>query len=340
MKFDVNIEPQQLNDVPELARHAESQGISGIWTTETSHNPFLPLALAGTSTSRIQLGTGIAVAFPRSPMVTAQLAWDLATQSNGRFILGLGTQVKAHITRRFSTDWAAPAPRLKEYIQALRTIWRTFQEGEPLHYSGDHYEFRLMTPFFNPGPIEHPDIPIYIAGVNKVLCRTAGEVADGFHVHPFHTARYLREFILPHISDGAESAGRSLDHIDRYCAVFVVTGHTEEERQKNAVAVKSQIAFYASTPSYRRVMEMHNYGDLADRLYAMSRNGKWSEMWKHISDDMLAEFAVVAYPDDLAQAVRERYDGLLTRVGYYYPYDPTDAALAPLWEGATRVFGQ
>ncbi|MEO0564005.1 MAG: TIGR03617 family F420-dependent LLM class oxidoreductase, partial [Chloroflexota bacterium] len=257
MNFDVNIFPDDLNQAADIAAAVEDFGFSGLWTSETAHNPFLPLALAASATNRIQLGTAIAVAFPRSPMVTAQIAWDLAAQSGGRFTLGLGTQVKAHITKRFSTTWDAPAPRLKEYVASLRAIWRTFQEGGRLNYQGEHYSFRLMTPFFNPGPIRVPEIPVYIAGVNEVLCRTAGEVANGFHVHPFHTAKYLRDFILPHIEAGAVSANRMLSDVERYCAVFVVTGADEAERKNNAIPVKSQIAFYASTPSYRAVMDMH-----------------------------------------------------------------------------------
>jgi probable F420-dependent oxidoreductase len=340
MKFDVNIAVNRLDETLPIARAVEEYGFNGLWTTETTHNPFLPLALAATVTEKAQLGTGIAVAFARSPMTTAQIAWDLAAQSNGRFVVGLGTQVKAHVTRRFGMEWAAPAPRLKEYVESMRAIWASFQNGERLYYKGEHYQFSLMTPFFNPGPIDNPRIPVYIAGVNEVMCRTAGEVADGFHVHPFHTPTYLRDFILPNIERGAQSNGRTLADVERCCAVFVVTGSTPEEIQNNAVAVKSQIAFYASTPSYRAVMDMHGWGDLHETLYGMSKSGQWAEMWEQISDEMLAHFAVVAPVDELAAAVQARYTGLLTRVGYYHPFDPSNQEQAALWRGAVDVFGQ
>jgi probable F420-dependent oxidoreductase len=338
MKFDVTIAPQTLNAVPEIARKIEDYGFAGLWTTETAHNPFLPLPLAAAATRRISLGTAIAVAFPRSPMVTAQAAWDLAEQSSGRLILGLGTQVKPHIEKRFSTLWSAPAPRLREYIEALRAIWNSFQTGAPLKYRGKHYHFTLMTPFFSPGAIECPDVPIYIAGVNQHLCRLAGELCQGFHVHPFHTVRYLRELVLPNIEQGAKKSGRTRADCALTCAVFVVTGKDIGEIRDNAGMVRAQIAFYASTPSYRTIMEIHGWGELAERLNILSREGKWFEMGDLISDEMLHEFAVVAPTDELAHAVKERYDGLLDRVGYYFPFEPTHEERAKIWRGAAEVF--
>src|SRR5262245_51275108 len=287
MQFDVTILPANLNETPDMARQAEAYGFHGLWTTETAHNPFLPLPLAAAATERIELGTAIAVAFPRSPMVTAQIAWDLAAQSRGRFLLGLGTQVKAHISKRFSTEWTAPLPRLREYIESLRAIWHTFQIGEPLRYTGEHYRFTLMTPFFNPGPIEKPDIPIYIAGVNDGLCRLAGELCQGFHVHPFHTVRYLKELTLPNIEAGAQKANRTRADVSLTTSVFVVTGQNDQEIRDNAGAVRSQIAFYASTPTYSAVMEMHGWGELHVKLNEMSRQGRWFEMGDFISDEML-----------------------------------------------------
>ncbi|MFZ4816002.1 MAG: TIGR03617 family F420-dependent LLM class oxidoreductase [Phototrophicaceae bacterium] len=339
MKFDVNIFPQRLNDAAAIGRAVEDYGFNAVWASETTHNPFLPLTHMAAATERVQLGTAIAVAFPRSPMVAAQIAWDLAEQSNGRFILGLGTQVEAHITKRFSSVWSAPAPRMKEYVESLRAIWQTFQTNTPLNYTGELYTFKLMTPFFNPGKIAHPDIPVYVAGVNAAMCRVVGEVAQGLHVHPFHTVRYLQEVALPNVAEGAARAGKSLADIERYCAVFVVTGATAEERANQAIQIKSQIAFYASTPSYSAVMELHGWLDLHERLRGMARLGQWSEMWELISDEMLAEFAVIAAPDELASAVQERYAGLLTRVGYYFPFEPDDTEKAALWRDAARVFG-
>jgi probable F420-dependent oxidoreductase len=338
MKFDVTITPQSLNDVPVLARKIEEYGFAGLWTTETAHNPFLPLTLAANATERIQMGTAIAVAFPRSPMVTAQIAWDLAAQSRGRFILGLGTQVKPHIEKRFSTTWVAPAPRLREYVESLRAIWNSFQNGAPLKYRAEYYRFTLMTPFFSPGAIEYPDIPIYIAGVNEHLCRLAGEMCQGFHVHPFHTVRYLKELVIPNIERGAQKGGRTRAGCALTCAVFVVTGKDAQEIQDNSGMVRAQIAFYASTPSYRTIMEMHGWGALADRLNAMSREGRWFEMGELVSDEMLHEFAVIAPADELAHAVKARYEGLLDRVGYYFPFEPDAPEREPIWRSAVEVF--
>jgi probable F420-dependent oxidoreductase len=339
MKFDVTIFPTDLNAAGEIARQVESYGFDGLWTSETAHNPFLPLTHAAAVTQHILLGTAIAVAFPRSPMVTAQIAWDLAAQSGGRFALGLGTQVKPHIEKRFSTTWGAPAPRLREYVESLRAIWANFQNNKPLRYLGEHYKFTLMTPFFNPGPIPHPNIPIYIAGVNEVLCRVAGELCEGFHVHPFHTVRYLKELIIPNIEAGAAKSGRTRADCALSCAVFVVTGKDAAEMRDNAGAVRAQIAFYASTPSYKAVMDMHGWSDLADQLNNLSREGRWFEMGDLISDDVLNQFAVVAPYDELAHAVKERYEGLLDRVGYYFPFVPGEQDKEILWRKAVEVFG-
>jgi probable F420-dependent oxidoreductase len=340
MYFDVTIFPNDLNTVGALARRVEADGFAGLWTSETAHNPFLPLTHAAAQTRRILLGTAIAVAFPRSPMITAQIAWDLAAQSNGRFALGLGTQVKPHIEKRFSTAWGAPAPKLREYIESLRAIWSAFQDGKSLRYAGDYYKFTLMTPFFNPGRIDHPDIPIYIAGVNEHLCKLAGECCQGFHVHPFHTVRYLREAILPHIAAGAAKAGRARADCALSCAIFVVSGADAAQVEAQKQAVKSQIAFYASTPTYSTVMALHGWADLQTQLNHHARLGRWSEMGALISDDILHEFAVIAPPDELAHAVKARYDGLLDRVGYYFPYEPDDADKARIWRGAADVFNR
>jgi len=273
-------------------------------------------------------------------MVTAQIAWDLAAQSNGRFILGLGTQIKPHIEKRFSTPWTAPAPRLREYIESMRAIWNTFQTGAPLRYRGEIYKFSLMSPFFTPGAIEHPDIPIYIAGVNEHLCRLAGEMCQGFHVHPFHTLSYLKEVVIPNVDHGAQQAGRARADCALACAIFVVTGNNTEEMNDHATLVRAQIAFYASTPSYKPVMELHGWGDLADRLNTLSREGRWFEMGELISDEMLHEFAVIAPADELAHAVKARYEGLLDRVGYYFAFVPEERERENIWRDAADVFAE
>jgi probable F420-dependent oxidoreductase len=335
MKFDAVIAPSSLTKVIATVQAIEALGFDGLWTSETAHNPFLPLALAASSTSRVELGTSIAVAFPRSPMVMAQLAWDLAEQSGGRFILGLGTQVKPHITKRFSTTWDSPGPRLREYILSLRAIWNTFQRNAPLHYRGQFYTFTLMTPFFTPGPIQTPDIPIYIAGVNPYLCRLAGELCQGFHVHPLHTPHYLREVIIPNIEQGAASTGRSRADVALTCAIFVVTGANEQEIENAKVPIKQQIAFYGSTPTYQKVLALHDWGEIALELNNLSRQGRWFDMANLITDDMLHEFAVVAPHDQLARRVRERYEGLLDRIAYYFPFEP--GVNEALWRDAIAV---
>jgi probable F420-dependent oxidoreductase len=269
-------------------------------------------------------------------MVTAQLSWDLADLSNGRFILGLGTQVKAHITRRFSTTWDSPGPRLREYILSMRAIWDSFQNNTPLKFEGEFYKFSLLTPFFSPGPIKTPDIPIYIAGVNEYLCRLAGELCQGFHVHPFHTIRYLKEAILPNIEKGLQKTGRQRSDIQLASAVFVVTGENDREIQDSKGAVKAQIAFYASTSSYEPVLACHGWESIGKDLNALSRQGRWAEMAEAIPDEMLNEFAIVAPYDQLARRVRERYDGLLDRVAYYFDFEPGQKET--LWKETIRTF--
>ncbi len=334
MKFDVTL-LSGLRDIPALAEKIDALGVDGLWTTETSHNPFLPLTHAAAHSKRTQIGTAIAIAFARSPMVTAQLAWDLAEQSDGRFILGLGTQVKAHIVRRFSSVWDSPGPRLRDYILSMRAIWDCWQNNKPLKYEGEFYKFSLMTPFFAPAPMKHSNIPVFIAGVNPYLCKLAGELCQGLHVHPFHTAKYLREIAIPNVEQGAKEAGRSRSDVELTCAIFVVTGANQKEIEINKNSVKAQIAFYASTPSYDIVLETHGWEELGKRLNVMSREGRWMEMADLISDEMLEEFAVIAPHDQLAAKVRERYDGLLDRIGYYFPFDLTTDE--QLWVDAVRV---
>jgi probable F420-dependent oxidoreductase len=319
MKLDANIPPTSLDQVPAIANLAEEIGFSALWSAETQHDPFLPLALVSENTSKINFGTAIAVAFGRSPATIAYTCWDLADASGGRMILGLGTQVKAHIERRFAMPWPeSPVGKLRELIAAVRAFWHSWQTGEKLNYRGEYYKLTLMSPFFNPGPIKHPDIPVYIAGVNTGLCRLAGEVADGFHVHPFHTADYLREVIRPAIAEGAKRTKRSLDDVSIAAPVFVVTDPDEDS------FIRAQIGFYASTPSYRVVMEHHGWGDVADQLNDLSRKGGWMEMPALISDEMLETFALVTPEDGIADALKERYAGLADRVTLYLPLIPGD----------------
>lgn len=325
IQIDLTILVPDLKDVPALARDAEDVGFAALWTSETKHNPFLPLALAAEHTTRIHLGTAVAIAFPRSPMVTAQIAWDLQKYSGGRLLLGLGTQVKAHIERRFGMTWEAPVEKLREYILALRAIWDAWQNRTRLNFRGRFYKHTLMTDFFDPGPIDHPHIPIYIAGVNKRLIRLAGELCEGFHVHPFHSVKYMREVFLPALEEGLQAGGRTRADIQLASTVFVITGRTPGEVQAMREMVRQQVAFYASTPSYRVVLDVHGWGEVGERLSMLAARKRWHEMPALISDEMLAVYAVEAPWDELADALRERYDGVLDRVALYYPFRPQEA---------------
>ena len=316
------VDGKHLPTIDEVGRAAESLGFAGLWTSETKHDSFLPLAVAANNTKRLDLGTSIAIAFSRSPMTMAQISWDLQELSDGRFILGLGTQVKAHIERRFSMPWDRPAARLEDYILALRAIWRSFQTKEPLDYKGEFYQHTLLTPFFNPGPIEHPEIPIYVAGVNTRLARLAGELCDGFHIHPFHTPEYVRQIVKPAIKEGAESKNRNPEEIKLATSVFVITGETEEDVEEQREKMRAQTAFYASTPSYRVVLEAHGWEEVGEELGKLARDKKWDEMPNLITDEMLRTFAVEATLDEVGPALRERYEGLMDRVALYVPFVP------------------
>ncbi len=338
MKFDVTVFAEDLNAAAPLANAVEDFGFDGLWVAEAAHNPFLPLAHAALATERISLGTAIAVAFPRSPMITAQTAWDLAEQSGGRFILGLGTQIKPHITKRFSAEWGKPIVQLREYILALRAIWRSFQTGAELGYHGQYYDISLLTSSITPQPMPYWQIPIYIAGVNTGLARLAGELCDGFHVHSFHTPRYLSEVLLPAFKQGRDESS-SVHPLSLSCAVFVVTGENDDAIEESKMLTKSQIAFYASTPSYSKVLELHGWSDLVPRLNTLLRRNRWNEMYTLISDDMLEVFAVVAPPDELPYKLRERYRGLLNRAGFYFPFEPTLRSKRTIWQHAAKAMG-
>jgi len=316
MKIDAALTFTNLSQVPALAQAAETLGFDAVWTSETQHEALLPLPLVAEHTRQIQFGTAIAVAFARSPTILAHAAWDLAAQSGGRFILGLGTQVKAHVERRLGMTWDAPAPRLREMILAIRAVWETWQNGAPLNFRGEYYKLTLMTPFFSPGPIGAPRVPIFIAGVNTHLCRLAGELADGFHVHPLHTVKYLRELVLPAIEAGAAKSGRTRGEVQLAGSVFVIRSDAERE------AVRQQVAFYASTPSYRSVLGCHGWQDAGERLSRLAARGCWGDMPREVSDEMLEAFAVQAPPADLAGQLLQRYAGLLDRITLYTPFTP------------------
>lgn len=331
MKVDVEVAAGSPSEVTELARRAEAFGFDCFWCNETKHDPFVQLALAASSTKQIALGTSIALAFTRSPTTLAYTTWDLQSLSNGRMILGLGSQVKGHIERRFGMKWEPPAPKMKEVILALRSVWRSWQEGGKLDFQGRFLRLDLMTPFFSPGPIESPEIPIYVAAVNPGMCRVAGAVADGVHVHPLHTLRYLKEIILPSVNQGRNSGKGNPFSVA--ASVFAAVGETEPERKKARETLRGQVAFYASTRSYRRVMDLHGWGDVCDRLHALSSKGEWQRMASEVPDHMLEEFVVEGSWEELGGSLRKRYSGLADRVRLYMPFDGR-----PEWKTFVRSF--
>lgn len=320
MKLDTGIATRDLALVPAEARAAEENGFDAIWSMEAGNDGFLPLALAAEHTSRIKMGPSVAIAFPRSPMTMAYTSWDLAALSKGRFILGLGTQVKGHIERRYGVRWEPPVPKLREYLLSLKAIFKCWAEGgKKLSFQGKYYNFSLMTPFFAPKPHNYP-IPIYIAGVNEHILRMAGELCDGLHAHPFTSARYLREFLIPRIEQGLQKSGRSRKDFTIFTTAFVIVGRNDEEIERAKAGVRQQISFYASTRTYQVVLEMHGWGDVAPKLNELAAKGDWASMPKVITDEMLDVYAVTGTYDNIADRVKERYQGLLDRVAFYVPY--------------------
>ncbi|HEV8437071.1 MAG TPA: TIGR03617 family F420-dependent LLM class oxidoreductase [Methylomirabilota bacterium] len=320
MKLDVSMLTHDLKTTPDHARKVEAMGFDCLWSSETQHDPYLALAVAAVSTSRIKLGTNIATVFSRSPMITAHIAWDLQKSTGGRFTLGLGTQVKAHNERRFSVKFESPGPKIAEAVRAIRAIWECWQNGTKLNFKGQFYTFDVMTPFFNPGPIEHPSIPIFIAGVNPYMCSVAGELCDGLHVHPFNSAKYLREVVHPAVEAGLRRSGRSRKDFTFATTNFVVVGDSEKERAEQARMVKQQIAFYGSTRTYEPVLAVHGWQDLTAKLHRKSVEGDWQGMADLITDEMLDIYAVTATYDTLRDKLEERYAGLLDRTALYQPY--------------------
>src|SRR6202795_2855577 len=321
MKLDTGLSTRNLRDVPAAARAAEAAGFDAIWIPEAGNDGFLPAALIAEHTKRIKMGTSVAIAFPRSPMITAATAWDLAGLSEGRFILGLGTQVKGHIERRYSTKWEAPVPRLREYLMSIRAIFKCWSEGgAKLSFQGKFYNFSLMTPFFTPARHNYSNVPIHIAGVNEHILRLAGELCDGLHAHPFNSPKYLREFVMPHLEEGFKKSGRARKDFTIFTTAFVIVGSNDAEIEKAREAVRQQIAFYASTRTYQVVLDTHEWGEVTPRLNEKAAKGDWTGMAKEITDEMLDTYSVSGRWDDIADKVKARYDGLLDRVAFYMPY--------------------
>jgi len=306
--------------IAEQAAKAEASGYDGVWSAETAHDPFLPIAIGAGATETLEFGTGITVAFARNPMTLAVQANDLQLLTKGRFMLGMGSQIKPHITKRFSMPWSHPAPRMREMILAIRAIWKTWETGEPLAFRGDFYTHTLMTPFFNPGKNPYGNPKILLAGVGEHMTEVAGEVGDGFLVHGFTTERYLREVSLPALERGAAKAGKTRDDLTVSYPGFVVTGTDDESTAEAETAVRQQIAFYGSTPAYRPVLELDGWGDLQSELNTLSKRGEWVKMGELIDDDVLHAFAVVCPLGQVASEVRNRFEGMIDRFSFYAPY--------------------
>jgi probable F420-dependent oxidoreductase len=322
MKVDGGI-GTDLRRVADSAREVEAAGYSGAWTAETAHDPFFPLLLAAEHTTDIELGTSIAVAFARNPMTLANIAWDLQTFSGGRFVLGLGSQIKPHITKRFSMEWSHPAPRMREMVLAIRAIWDTWLNGTKLEFRGDFYTHTLMTPFFAPNAADLADVgvpKIFLAGVGELMTEVAGEVCDGFICHGFTTERYLREVTLPALERGRAKVGKTLEGFEIVGPSFVVTGNDEREMDAATSGTRQQIAFYGSTPAYRAVLDLHGWGGLQDELNTLSKQGKWVELGALIDDEILNTFAVVGEPESIASELHQRYGDVIQRISFYAPY--------------------
>jgi len=320
MKIDATVMAGDLETIGPRAARMEAMGYDGLYTAETQHDPFFPLVLAAEHTERIDLATAIAVGFPRSPTHLAHIGHDLQRFSKGRFILGLGSQIKAHIEKRFSAQFSQPAARMRELILATRAVWRTWEEDEPLRFEGDFYRLTLMTPFFSAGQTGYGPPRVFLAAVGEKMTEVAGEVCDGMFVHGFTTEKYLRETTLPAIERGLAKSGRTRADIELSFPTFIVTGETDEEWQKADASVREQIAFYGSTPAYRPVLEAHGWGEVQDELNALSKRGEWKEMGKVITDDILETFAVRGTAGELPGLVTARYGDVVDRLSFYAPY--------------------
>lgn len=312
MKIDAGI-GFELDKAASSAKYLEECGYDGILAAETSHDPFMPLLLAAEHTSRIELYTSIAVAFARNPMVLANLAHDLNAFSKGRFTLGLGSQIKPHITKRFSMPWSNPAARMKEMIQAINAIWDCWYDGKPLEFRGEFYTHTLMTPMFTPTDTQYGKPKIVLAAVGPKMTETAATVADGMLIHAFTTEKYLREVTVPTVEKTLKEVGRKREDFQLIYPAFAVTADTEEGFNQVKTATCKQIAFYGSTPAYKGVLDLHGWGDLQPELNRLSKIGQWDEMGTLIDDDILSAFAVVGEPKDVISGIKKRYAGLIDR---------------------------
>jgi probable F420-dependent oxidoreductase len=304
-----------------FAAAAEAAGFDAVMTAELGHDVFTPLAFAALATERVELTPSIAVAFPRSPTVIASQAWDLQANSNGRFVLGLGSQVKGHNERRFGIPWSPPAPRLRDYVRALHAIWRCWETGEKLDYQGEHYKLTLMTPDFSPEPTGLAMVPVTIAAVGEAMLRVAGEVCDGVRLHPLCSRRYVEEVALAQIAEGMRRSGRSRAHFDVFDGGFVVTGPDDKTVAEGIEHVRRRVAFYGSTRSYLPILSLHGLDELGLKLRAMSLAGRWDEMAAEVPDDVVRIFAACGTYDEIAHAIEARFGGLADAIEVNFPAD-------------------
>ena len=331
LKIDGGI-PNQLAWVPEAAAALEIDGYDAGWTFETSHDPFLPVLLAAEHTSRLELGTNIAVAFARNPMIVANLGWDLQEYSQGRFILGLGTQIQPHIEKRFSMPWSHPARRMREFVSALHAIWSAWKDGTKLCFEGEFYTHKIMTPMFTPAPQPYPVPQIFLAAVGEAMTELCGEVADGHLGHPMVSKRYLNEVTMPVLLRGLQRSGRDRGDFQVAAEVMIATGASDDELATAIAATRKQIAFYGSTPAYRKVLDLHGWGDLQTELNRLSKEGEWDAMASLIDDEMLGAFAVVGPVDEIGAALRGRCAGVVDRVHPIFYAASQDCITAALKE--------
>lgn len=339
MRVTAGVPYSDWKSIAPAAARAEADGMDGLTCPELAHDPFMPLAIAAMATQRVQLATSVAISFPRSPMIVANIGWDLNLNSGGRFVLGLGTQVRAHNERRFDVRWEHPAPRMGEYIQALRAIWRTWETGEKLDYRGKFYNFTLMTPEFSPKPAKLPMVPIMIAAVGPEMQKTAARLCDGVRLHGFATRKYVTDVVRPLLAGELEKAGKSFAHFEVTGGGFIATGPDQASVDRAAEKLRYRVAFYGSTPAYRGVFDIHGLTDLGIKLHEASRKGQWNEMAAMVPDDVLDLFAVRATYDKLADAVADRFGGIADTVSVDFLPEDDEKTRRRVIDGLRRIPG-
>ena len=318
--------PLDIRTIAEGAAQIESLGYDGIAVEECKDDPYQQLALASVTTEQLDLATSVAMAFPRSPTITAMSAWTLQKASGGRLILGLGSQVRGHIRRRYGMEWTAPAPRMRDYILAMKAVWRCWQYQEPLRHDGDHYKLDLMVPLFDPGPIDHPDIPVHISAINTNMCGVVGEVADGIRLHPVCSPKFIEEVMVPAVERGAVRTQRNPQSIDWCMKPLVATAQDEISLETVAESVRARVGFYLSTPAYKAAFEVHGWGDQVDQAASLSREQRWDEIPALVDDEMFHTIATVGTYENIASLLSARFGSLIDRMEFSIPVNNADDA--------------